>query len=401
MPFWSFSSARASPPAAALGEDDVVAFYEGLLGRAPRPDEIRHQLENAASPAALLRAILASDEYAERRAADALAAATPAQPVVNVHLDELAEFATPPGTWSADGVAVTGHDGWIFLAGGSNAILDQYQGTVVPEPGFDQKWAAAMAERREGAERLGAAFLALIVPDKLQVLADRFTEPLPRAADVPAARLARRADLGLLYPVAELAAVGDGAFLRTDTHLTYAGNAALARLVAGRLGAQIPAEVLPDAAELDRRLHVGDLGGRYVPQVVEVVRRHRGLGQARVVESNRETLAAVGGHVGTREVLHNEEAADPRTLVLFGDSYCLGYWRYAGLSWFLAQAFREVHFLWIPFGWDPDYAAAVGAEAIVCEGAERFAIRPPALRVDVGELAAETLASLGTYGRRR
>ncbi|WP_324910980.1 hypothetical protein [Baekduia sp.] len=385
----------APPTPAALTDADVVAFYEALLDRTPRPDEIALQLGNVETATALLQVILASDEYAARRAADAVAAATPARPLVNVHTDDLAEFWAAPGTWSDDGVAVTGRDGWIFLGGGSNAILDQYQGTVGPDEGFDAAWAAAMAERREGAERLGAAFLGLIVPDKLPVLADLFPEPLPGIADVPAARLAARPELGLLYPVAELAAVPGGAFLRTDTHLTYAGNAALGQLVAEGLDARIPDDVLPGDMPLSRALHVGDLGRRYVPQLVEVTGKHHSWGRAQEVESNLDALFAVGGHVGTRTVMRNDTADDARTVVIFGDSYSLGNPAYAGLSWFLAHAFREVHFCWVPFGWDPDYAAAAGADVIVCEGAERFAIRPPDLRVDIHQLAVDTITRLG------
>lgn len=75
-------------------------------------------------------------------------------------------------------------------------------------------------------------------------------------------------------------------------------------------------------------------------------------------------------------------------MVLFGDSYAFSAPHYQGLAWFLAQAFAEVHFVWIPFGWDPEYVRRVGAEVVVCEGAERFAARPPELRVDVDALGS-------------
>ena len=58
----------------------------------------------------------------------------------------------------------------------------------------------------------------------------------------------------------------------------------------------------------------------------------------------------------------------------------------------VGQQFRSVHSVWAPFGWDPEYAARVGAEVVVCEMAERFVPRPPEERVDVASLMAEATA---------
>ena len=243
--------------------------------------------------------------------------------------------------------------------------------------------------RRDGAAELGAAFAAVVVPDKLAVMPADFPDPLPRMAHAPAAVLAARPELDLLYPVAELAAVPGGAFRRTDTHMSYAGNAALARAVGAALGIAIEHRLAP--AHITRRVSSGDLGSRYSPPIVEIVAAPNDYGSAEVIESNRDEIAAAGAYVGTRDVLRNERASDTRTAVIFGDSYASVRARYQGLAWFFAQAFREVHFLWVPFGWDPAYAAAVGAEVVVCQGAERFAVRPPELQVDFGALAAEVL----------
>ncbi|HEV7493821.1 alginate O-acetyltransferase AlgX-related protein [Baekduia sp.] len=405
MPFpWSLRSpakggtvsTAQEPPADAANAHDVDALYEAFLGRSPRPEEIELQLAGGPSLRALLEVVTASEEREARIVALATAAAEEAvdplqrQRIVNVYNDELAPFGYPPGSWSADGVAVIGRRGWVFLGAGTNAIVEQYRGNIQPEPLFEEQWAEAMAVRRAGAEALGAAFVGLIVPDKLPVLADAFPEAFPLASAAPAAVLAARPDLGLLYPVVELAAVPGGAYLRTDTHLTHAGNAALAAVVGEAIGVRIAYAAAPE--EIERYAVSGDLGSRYATPVVEVVAMPLGWGNAREVESNREEIGAVGAHIGTRQVLRNDDAGDERTAVIFGDSYASASPKYHGLAWFLAQAFREVHFVWVPFGWDPDYAAAVGAGVVVCQGAERFVIRPPELRVDVHELAAKALA---------
>jgi alginate O-acetyltransferase complex protein AlgJ len=382
---------RSTVPEGVTAED-VVLVYEAALRRHPAPEEIAHQQANAQSLRELLAAVAASDEWqlraASREPEEAPQAPEPAD-VVNTHTDELEPFGFAPGTWSADEVAVTGRHGWVFLGGGTNAVLDQYRGAFALPADFHARWEELLRVRRDGAAQLGAAFAAVVVPDKLAVIPAEFPEPLPQMSQAPAAMLAARPELELIYPVAELAAVPGGAFRRTDTHLTYSGNAALARAVGAALGVTIEHEPAP--ARITRHVSSGDLGSRYSPPIVEVVAAPNGYGDAEVIDSNREEIAAAGAYVGTRDVLRNDRAADRRTAVIFGDSYASVRERYQGLAWFFAQAFREVHFLWVPFGWDPTYAAAAGAEVVVCQGAERFTVRPPELQVDFYAVAAEVL----------
>ncbi len=101
---------------------------------------------------------------------------------------------------------------------------------------------------------------------------------------------------------------------------------------------------------------------------------------------HRAEIASVGGHIGTRRITEHPDAPDPRTCVIFGDSFGFG-----GLAWWLSIAFQRTHFVWLPFGWDPDYAAAARAAVVVFQGAERFCVRVPPRAVAVDELAAETL----------
>jgi hypothetical protein len=108
-----------------------------------------------------------------------------------------------------------------------------------------------------------------------------------------------------------------------------------------------------------------------------------------------------GGHIGTRRVFRNDDSLDPRVVVVFGDSYGFGDQAYPGLSWFLAQVFREVHFVWIPFGWDPAYLDRVGAELVVCQTAERFVVRVPHACIDVGALVRESTARSDALGLDR
>jgi alginate O-acetyltransferase complex protein AlgJ len=234
----------------------------------------------------------------------------------------------------------------------------------------------------------------MVVPDKLAVYEDRYPEPLRKVGPRPVERLLAEPDLGVLYPLAELSAtaVAEEVYLRTDTHLTFRGNELLFRSLLEPLG--IAEGNVPDFTGLPLRSYpvFGDLGEKFDPRIVSIVSEPNSLAAAEIAEDNRAEIEAVGGHIGSRRVFRNQTAPDPRIAVLFGDSFGFSATYYQGVSWFMAQIFREVHFVWVPFGWDPDYVRKVGAEAVLIQGAERFVARVPHPRSEVAGLARQTLS---------
>lgn len=377
-----------------LAPSDVAAVYREVLGREASEPEIARQCATLGSLGELLRMVLHSDEYAAAGGPSTVPAQTKARrpaPRVNIHHPDLAEWAHTPGTRSEDGVAVVGHEGWLFLSGGTNLNLPQFLGAVRMEDEWLDSWRAAVTRRRADVDALGASMAMLIVPDKLAVYEEHFPEPLVREGPRPV-ELLLAADLPLVYPLAALreAAVREPVYLRTDTHLSFAGNQVLYDAIRDNL-APAGEERFPRTAT-SSYLTSGDLGERFGPQIVEVVPMLGTMGNARFVADNRDALTGVGAHVGMRRVLVNDAAPDPRTAVVYGDSFANPSPHYHGLAWFLAQAFRETHFLWTPFGWDPGYAARAGAGVVVFEAAERFVGRAPASAVDFNRLTSDALA---------
>jgi alginate O-acetyltransferase complex protein AlgJ len=372
-----------------LTREQVVSIYRQVLGRTPGEQEIAHQLATMPTLDAMLRVALDSDEYRARLASEGQR--LPRTPsVVNVFHPELAQWGHPVGRRSDDQIAIIGHDGWLFLCGGTNANLGQYVGEVTMEPGWVEAWSAALRAREEDRRELDVAAVTVVVPDKLAVYEERYPEPLRKVGPRPVERLLD-ARLPLVYPLAELraAAAREEVYLRTDTHLTLRGNELLFEAVRAALGVQAPV----DLSTLPIRAYCtsGDLGVKFEPPIVEVMGAPHTLHRARIAEDNREAVAATGAHVGTRRVFVNDAAPDARVAVIFGDSFGFAAEHYQGLSWFLAQVFRETHFVWAPFGWDPGYVRAVGAAAVVVQGAERFIARVPSATVDVGQVIADVL----------
>ncbi len=374
-----------------LEREEIVAVYRQVLEREPSEEEIEAQLAGMPDLDALLRVALDSDEYAERLRRRGLNAARK-QTVVNVFHPELAEWGLQPGTRSADGIAIVGREGWLFLCGGTNANLDQYVGRAEMGPRWLEEWREVVGRREAEWRALGVATATLVVPDKLAVYEEHYPEELVRVGPRPVERLLGEASLPIAYPLAELraaAASGEEVYMRTDTHLTFRGNELLFSSVLAGLGVAN----LPDLAGLSLRSYpvAGDLGIKFDPQVIGIVSEPGSLHQARIVEDNRAEIAAVDGHIGTRRVFRNEQAPDQRVAVVFGDSFGFAAPNYQGIAWFMAQVFREVHFVWVPFGWDAEYVRRAGAEAVLVQGAERFVARVPHLSVDVSGLAEETL----------
>jgi hypothetical protein len=374
-----------------LTRDQIVSVYRQVLEREPSEEEIRTQLATVPDLDSLLRVALESEEYAERlRRRGMNAAQSPAVP--NIFHPDLAEWGAQPGTRSADGIAIVGREGWLFLCGGTNANLEQYVGEAQMEPGWLDEWRQVILGREREASELGISLALLVVPDKLAVYEDHYPEELRRLGPRPIERLLDGGDLNIFYPLDELraaAAEGIDAYMRTDTHLTFDGNRTLSAPALEALGVEDP----PDFTDLPLRSYPisGDLGAKFDPPIVSIVSEPGSLHHTEMVEDNRAEIAAVDGHIGTRRVFRNEGAPDRRVAVIFGDSFGFGAPNYQGVSWFLAQSFREVHFIWVPFGWDPDYVRRVGAEAVLIQGAERFVARVPHPTIDASGLAEETL----------
>ena len=379
-------------PDSLLTPVTVRSIYREFLGREPIDGEVELQIAACRTSGALLELVRASEEYEARLRARGTAAAVE-RPRVNIWSPELASWTHPPGTTSADGIGVVGHEGWLFIKSGTNSTLVQHRGENPPSPAWLDAWIDGLGVRRRQADQLGVALASVVIPDKLAIYEEHFPEPIQPVGLRPALRLRERAGDALLYPIDALRAAraAGQVALRTDTHLTVFGNCVLAAAVMDELG--VPA---PDAARLPplrEHLSSGDLGSRFTPSIVEVGRVVGGLGNAEIVADNRESITAVNGHVGTRRVLRNSSAPDPRVAVVFGDSYGFPAPHYPGLAWWLAQVFAEVHFLWVPFGWDPEYIRDAGATVAVVQTAERFVGRVPLNRVDIRALARDTIGS--------
>ena len=282
-----------------------------------------------------------------------------------------------------------GRDGWLFLIGGSNRVMDRYRGGLRHWL-LLRAWAKLIRVRAARARALGIRCLHVVVPEKLSVY-DNLAEGLrydPAKASIR--RLARRLarDPSYLDLLAPLRAGRDGAaplYLRTDTHWTAEGCLLAYREIMRALGASPPADIATRPRVVSETLM--DLGEKVRAQPHERLER--------VMLQRDATRIAVGPllaayeaqgrdreiHVGAHVVYGNANAdADPRRLVLFGDS-CAHFDPFL-LTGLLAESFREVHFIWSA-SLDWTYIERVRADILLFEVAERFLARLPTDDFDV------------------
>ncbi|MCJ2049010.1 alginate O-acetyltransferase AlgX-related protein [Methylobacterium sp. J-070] len=293
-----------------------------------------------------------------------------------------------------------GRDGWLFLTGGTNRVMDRYRGGLRHWL-LLRAWTRLIKVRAARAERLGIRCLHVIVPEKLSVYDDRTDRLRYAPAKASTRRLARNlarhpAYLDLLAP---LRAARNGPvplYLRTDTHWTVQGCLLAYREIMRALGAIPPADI--GARPSISSDEIMDIGEKVRDRPRERIERFMLQRDAERVSVGPLLAAyeAVGRdreiHVGAHVVYRNGSAgADPRRLVLFGDS-CAHFDPFL-LTGMLAESFSEVHFVWSA-SLDWAYIEQIRPDILLFELAERFLARVPKDDFDVA-----VAGQRGTGGR--
>ena len=299
-------------------------------------------------------------------------------------------------------VVHVGRDGWLFLTGGTNGPIRMYRRSLA-QAWLLQRWAWLIGARAREAKRRGIRYLHLAAPEKLSVYADQAPDlaidPKLGNGQVLCRMFGDESICPDVVP-ALVAARGEGeTFLRTDSHWSSEGCRVAHDVVCRTLGATLRWDLV-DRVTVHLDAFTGDLGEKLTPQPSEALRRSAVQRDAVRVDANALVLACEAAgritelHRGACVVFRNEAAdADPRRLVLFGDSY--SDFTQHSLTGMLAETFREVHFIWSPqIDWG--YVDRVRPDILMSELAERFMFRLPGDRgYDNEVFARERMGVLG------
>lgn len=298
-----------------------------------------------------------------------------------------------------------GRDGWLFLTGGTNEALAQYR-----RPGFERaklwRWRRILETRTLRCARLGARYAHVVAPEKLAIydhacgdlVFDPALAPVRRLERWLTLSIAKRAWIDLARPF-RAKARQIPLYRRTDTHWTFAGCLLAYAEICRHLGV-VPRDDIAERRIGSEAAFSGDLGLKFMPPVAEHAEPCLFESEARRTYANDLVTAfeAMGrgrdAHIGAHVIFRNPSPlADPRRLILFGDSYahhtpnpCTG-----TLTPMLADTFREVHLLWST-SIDWGYIARIRPDFVVSEIAERFMVDVPQTGFNIEKLAALALA---------
>ena len=290
-----------------------------------------------------------------------------------LHADSLLK----PGVVSPGGVAVSGHDGYLFIGDGANRWERQYLGELTIAPSWTEAWRALFARRQTEAAARGVSLWNFVIPEKQVVYPEkRWGETLPNGDKRPLKQLMAGLDgtARLVYPDAALLAAKAPApvYFRRNSHWTMSGCCAAMEMLflamAVRLGAGGGFADVAFAVERHHAQH--DLSVHFfaTPPTEEFI----SLTTAGEVTDNNRRFELTGRHTGSSYVVRNSTASDGRKVIVFGDSYGLD----MGVTAALSAVFAEVVFVWSKaVVWD--LVARYAAQLVLWESAERYLATVP------------------------
>lgn len=387
----------------ALHEDDLCAHWPEVMAQVFRflgrdmpkaalvppdlPQDAPQGLPSAAAQLQLLGELGA--DYLQ--ACQGLAVCRPQAPA------GLPAFSQPVGALVGD-VGI-GADGWLFLAGGSNHVLEMYLEPEDRHLAVCRQWHGIIARRIREMAGLGARYLHVMVPEKLTILGDRLGWPIDHRRS-RGASLNTTAPAGLRPHLVDLVSAfrtsGDPErlYLKTDSHWSRHGAFAAYEAICARLGAVARPELKDRPSDCGTL--VLDLGGKLPQPPAETVAFARFRQEAQLVSDaglvrykRAHGLENEGAlHVGSHVEFRNDRAPNSQRILIFGDSFCE--YRDHLLTALLAETFRHTTFVWST-SLDPGLCARQRPDLVLGVMTERFMARRPDDRFD---LEAHTRAVL-------
>jgi acetyltransferase AlgX (SGNH hydrolase-like protein) len=271
-----------------------------------------------------------------------------------------------------DGKVLRGKDGWLFLDGDSNHVLDQHRGELRLSASQVEGWSRLLETRVEVTRGLGSPYHFMVAPNTHAIYDDKLPDDVRTSEIRPVHQIIddlaeHNSFARVIYPLEELKLAKTDRIVcsRIDSHWN-------------EFGAYVAYERLADVIERYvqmRRLSredlaffeyqsVGDLGYKLDPvPSAPITFAYLPYGTSYVVHDN--CVEGTGTVIETRC-----PDAPPTTCVLIGDSYA---WY---LLRFLSESFRRFVFVQATTV-DFEFLAAQSPDMVISVIAERFLIDVP------------------------
>ncbi|MDT0500404.1 MULTISPECIES: glycosyltransferase family 2 protein [unclassified Halomonas] len=279
---------------------------------------------------------------------------------------------------------VEGHEGWLFLDNDTNASVDQYRGRVRLTDRGLAGWQAYLSGLARLASEIETPWSMLVAPAKETVMGPRYHPETQGACQPIDQLLALPESLGIVHPVSALQALGDDAFIRTDTHWTQRGAMTATVELAASLGLNRDAvmQAFADDRYVSRAMG-GDLGNKLTPRQtcdVEMLRSFSYI-RYRVYDNGLPNF-------GRLLVIAYPEALIEGTCLVFGSSST------NSMFHFLSRLFRRVIFIHSAGNLDREVVAATGPDYLVVQTNARFLVQVPVLEQSLAGMIENKIARL-------
>lgn len=275
------------------------------------------------------------------------------------------------------------HNGWLFLVGGSNNVLDIFSGKL-DSANWIGGWANLIKKRADYAKKYDIEYCHVSAPEKLSVYSRFLGGEIKECINLnsaPSKLIEDRIDKSYrqfyINPTSYLRQQSNDykVYHETDTHWSFLGAFSVFQLIMSRLGYSIDAGVSLDVTPVGEC--VMDLGGKlssarkekvffYEPR--SSVKRTYVNELVEYKEINRKENEP-GLHVGSIVKFTNENAIHTKKVLIFGDSF--SEYRPQLLTGLFAEHFSEVMFVW-GLNLDYDLVEEFRPDILITESAERF-----------------------------
>ncbi|MGP9659505.1 glycosyltransferase family 2 protein [Halomonas sp. AOP31-B1-25] len=275
-----------------------------------------------------------------------------------------------------------GKQGWLFLDNDTNGSVDQFMGRMRLTQAGLEGWKSYLSDMASVAAQRPWALL--VAPSKESVMGADYHPrkegeggPLHQVLGLAAAK-------DVVYPVEELKALGDNAFILTDTHWTQKGALSATIALAEKLGVERAAcEALFQKDRYKQKEMGGDLGNKLTPKQVCTVEVITSFNHTRY-----KTYDNGLPNFGRVLVIEYPNALVAGTCLLFGSSSSSSMFNY------LCRVFQRFVFVHSAGNIDPDVVAAVAPDYLAAQTNGRFVVQVPSASQNLEEVIREKCAQL-------
>ena len=283
---------------------------------------------------------------------------------------EPSPVALAVGTISPKGDLMMGRNGTVFLIGGVDSPLDQYDRDAAEVASIVDQLAGLFQERATRLAQRAINYLQIVIPEKLSIVPEAFPLRLSvpttllktfeqRTTETPALRLNYLSCYDLFSGDDDHAKL----YRPVDTHLAPYGAFRLVQAILQRLGLEMP------ALEFNRtRTTPADVSERFFGILESYPECDASwAAPCEKISESRQTL----GHIGKRQSWICPNAPHRRKVIVFGNSYFefADRGQYA-LSWWMARLFTEYEFVWSFLDWS--IVEEQKPDLVICQTVERF-----------------------------